>query len=1116
MIESRCIAVVGSLLSLLALDVCWPGDGTPGDAALPPREAGLLLLQSPTLSATEIAFAYADDIWIVPRNGGMAHRLVSDGDIASRPIFSPDGSMVAYTANHDGNFDVYVVPATGGNPRRLTYHPGEDVAVGWTPDGQNILFRSTRSNFVDVDQLFTVSIGGVGLPVKLPLPTGVEGSFSQDGAEFAYVPHWNRRPGAAEVLNAIKRYRGGLASPIWITRLSDSSVTPIPRDNSNDFAPMWVGTTVYFLSDRRGLTTLFAYDATSRAVRQLINIDNGRDIKSASAGPGGIVYEQLGAIGLYDLSTGNAHVVPIKLEGDMPQTRPHIDKMSLDDIVDVGISPSGARAVLEAHGEIFTAPAEKGDIRNITRSPAVADRSPAWSPDGRSIAYFSDDSGEYRLHISDQSGRGPVTVIDLGSPPSFFYLPKWSPDNRKIAYSDKRLNLWYVDLDRKAPIKIATNRYDVPGDHFDFAWSPDSRWLAYDKQLTNHLHALFVYSVEEGLSRRLTDGLSDATLPQFDRNGQLLYFAASTDAGLSAAWLDMTSELERPTRNVYAIVLPKDQRSPLAPQSDEEKPVERAVSDAFTDHQRPSTRSGTPRTVIDFDDIDQRIIGLPVPADDIVALWCGHEQDLYIVSQDEPSNATGKHLAHVRRFDFKIRKTEELLDRVDRFALSENGEKILYQKDGSLFIVAAGKVPRPGEGAINLAELELRVDPPAEWRQMYQEVWRIERDFFYDPHFHGLDLVAAERAYAPYLAGIASRSDLNYLFQDMLGNLNVLHLFVGGGSHRRTDAVNVGLLAADYAVDHDRYRITRIYRGENWYPMFHSPLTEPGVNIREGEYVLAVNGRPLHGTDNIYSFFQETAGRQVVLTVGPNPDEVNSREVTVVPIATEMPLRLLSWIDGNRRKVQELTHGRLAYIYLPDTGVRGFANFNRRYFAQVGEEGAIIDERFNSGGLLPDYIIDYLRRPVLSYVTTRSGEDFVSPGAAIYGPKAMIINEFAASGGDALAWYFREAKIGPLIGTRTWGGGCGIWDYPVLLDGGWVTAPREALYGPDGQWAIENRGVSPDYEVEQDPRAVRNGQDPQLEKAIAIAMDELRQHPPPTPKRPPYANFRPQLPTTAR
>ena len=1083
-----------------------------------------LLLQSPTLSKTEIAFAYAGDIWIVSREGGEARRLTYGAGEKYRPLFSPNGETIAFTAEYDGNPDVYVMSAAGGEPRRLTYHPAPDVAIAWTPDGRRILFLSLRSSSSDPPKFFTVPAEG-GFPTEVPLPMADEGSFSPDGSKLAYVPNVQWQP-------AWKRYRGGQTRHIWIVNLADSSIADkVPRENSNDFNPMWVGNQVYFLSDRNGPVSLFAYDTSTRKVSEVAH-NHGLDFKSASAGPGGIVYEQFGSLRLLDLESGKTREINVRVAGDFPEVRPHFEKLNANRILNANISPTGQRALFEVHGEILTVPAEKGDIRNLTNSPAIADRDPSWSPDGKSIAYFSDESGEYALHVRDQNGLGPVKKIDLGNPPSFFYSPTWSPDSKKIAYSDKRLNLWCVDLEKKTPVRVDTDLFDTPFHNLNPLWSPDSKWIAYTKQRPSHLHAIFVYSLDTAKSAQVTDGMSEALYADWDKGGKYLYFTASTDVGLTASWIDMSS-INRPvTRSVYVIVLKKDLPSPLAPESDEEKPEETksdssssatqdksAAKDKDKDKESGKEKEKPKEPVkvaIDFEKIGQRILALPVPARNYLGLSTGKEGEVFLLEAPPVPSDDGPPSLTLQKFTLKTRKTDKLLEGISAFALSANGEKMLYKQGEQWFIAKAEKPPegppKPGEGGpLKLAEMEVYVDPRAEWKQMYHEVWRIERDFLYDPGHHGLDLKAAEKFYAPYLEGVSSRADLNYLFIEMLGNLTLGHVFVFGGDHPEPNKVKVGLLGADYRIENGRYRFARVYDGENWNPKLQAPLTQPGVNVAAGEYLLAVNGRDLRASDEIYSFFQETVGKQVVLKVGPNPDGSASREVTVVPVENEHGLRNLAWIEGNRRKVDEVTGGRVAYVYLPDTAGGGYTNFNRYFFAQVGKQAAILDERFNHGGDLADYIIDYLRRPLMSLMTTREGEDQSSPGGAIYGPKVMITNEFAGSGGDAMPWYFRKAGIGPLIGTRTWGGLVGIYDYPQLIDGGFVTAPRIAIYGLKGEWEVENRGIQPDIEVEMDPKLVREGHDPQLEKAVEVIMELLKKNPVPVHERPAYPNYHQRL-----
>jgi tricorn protease len=1085
------------------------------------------LLQKPTVSRTQVAFVYGDDLWIVSRQGGEARRLTAGAGVETDPVFSPDGSLIAFTGEYDGNTDVYVVPAAGGVPRRLTYHPGADVVVGWTPDGKQVLFRSGRNSYSRFNRLFTIPVEG-GYPTEVPLPMATEGSYSPDGQRLAYAP-------LPRAFSIWKRYRGGQTSPIWIATLADGHVEKVPRDNSNDFNPMWVGDKVYFLSDRAGPVTLFGYDTQSKQVSQVLPND-GLDLKSASAGPDVLVYEQFGSLHLLDPQSGKAQKLDVHVAGDLTSARPHFEKVGKQ-IRSADVSPSGARAVFEARGEILTVPAEKGDVRNLTESYGVAERDPAWSPDGKSIAYFSDESGEYALHIRDQKGTGPVRKITPGDAPSFYYTPIWSPDSKKIAYTDKRLNVWFVDLGTGKSTKVDSNTYDSPFRSLDPVWSPDSKWIGYTKQLKNHLHAVFVYALETGKSRQVTDGMSDARYPVFDRGGKYLFFTASTDIGPTTGWLDMSSFNRPVTRSVYVAVLGKDLPSPLAPESDEEKGEERqtpqpAAGSHATTAEKPAEKGKEkkePAPVrIDFENLDQRVLALPIPARNYVGLQAGKTGTLFLLEGPGPGvgQRMGPPAATLHKFDLEKRKTDKVLDGVATVRVAHNGDKILYRQGENWFIrplsalggaggpaAAAAMAQAAGgssAGPLKTGDMEVRVDPHAEWKQMYREVWRIERDFLYDPAAHGLDLHVAEKKYQPYLAGLAGRSDLNYLFGEMLGELSLGHVFVGGGDLPEVKHVKGGLLGADYRIENGRYRFARIYRGENWNPQARAPLTQPGVNVKEGEYLLAVNGRELRAPDNVHRLLENTAGKSVVLKVGPNPDGKGARDVTVVPVESELMLRNLAWIEANRRKVAELTGGRVAYVYLPDTSVGGYTNFNRYYFAQIDKQAAILDERFNGGGTAADYIIDYMRRPLMNYWSTREGADFTTPVGSIYGPKAMIINEEAGSGGDAMPWYFRRAQVGPLVGKRTWGGLVGIYDYPQLIDGGAVTAPRVAFWNPEGAWEVENHGVAPDIDVEYDPEVVRQGHDPQLEKAVAVVLEALEKQPQSRPQKPAYPNYHPK------
>ncbi len=1072
---------------------------------------GPLLLRFPAVSATQIVFNYGGDLWIVDRRGGEARRLTVDVGVETAPHFSPDGATIAFTGEYEGNRDVYVMPASGAVPKRLTYHPAPETVRGWTPDGARVLFSSNGSSFEESQsQLYTIAAEG-GFPERLPLPSGEEASYSGDGSHLAYVPYMQWQ-------EAWKRYHGGQTTPIWIADLKSSAVRAVPRDNSNDHYPMWVGDTVYFLSDRNGPTSLFAYDTKTERVTEALHSD-GFDFKTASAGPDAIVIEQFGAIKLYDLKTRQAHDVPIRVHGDLPAVRAHFETVDPKKILNFAFSPTGARAVFEVRGDIFSVPTDKGDIRNITHSPAVADRNPAWSPNGKWIAYFSDASGEYELAIRDQSGQGAARRLSLADKPSFFYDPIWSPDSRRVAYADKHLGLWYIDIDSGARKHIDDDYYSAFGiAEFMAAWSPDGRWIAYTRKLPNNQHAAFLYSLDGDKSFQVTDGMSDAISPVWDKNGKYLYFLASTNIGLTAAGLDMTSDEHRVTRSVYVAVLARDEPSPLAPQSDEDKGIGKVTEKSKLKPAKSEAEGDKPVVVkIDLDGLGQRILALPIPARDYQSLQPAKSGILFVAEAPEvlTEEDAGDPLLTLHKFDLAKRKVDKFIEGVNDYRISFNGERLLYRQAASWSTSTTdeaytpGPKPTPGLGALKLTDWKIYVDPQPMWRQIYDEAWRIERDFFYDPNYHGLDLVKAKKKYARYLPGIASRDELTYLFNEALGELTVGHLFVRGGDRPEVRHEKGGLLGADYTLENDRYRFARVYDGENWNPGLQAPLTQPGVNVKAGEYLRAVNSRELHGSDNVYAFFEETAGQQVVIRVGPKPDGSGARDVTVVPVASESGLRHLAWVEGNRRKVDQETHGRVAYVYVPNTAGAGYTSFNRYFFSQVGREAVIIDERFNKGGQLADYIVDYLRRPLMSMVAGRDGHDWSSPTQAIYGPKVMIINQMSGSGGDALPWYFRKAGLGPLIGKRTWGGLVGIGGYPELIDGGLITAPRAAIYGLNGGWEVENHGVAPDIDVDLDPALDRAGHDPQLDKAIEVVMQQLKEHPLPKVPRPAYPNYHP-------
>lgn len=1095
-------SVLGALgLMAVSASTTWAADNT--------------LFREPALSENYVVFTYAGDLWRVNRSGGEAEQLTTGIGDEHTPFFSPDGTKVAFTGEYDGNTDVYVIDINGGTPKRLTYHPGPDVVRGWSRDGQRVLHSSSRASYVNFRRLFTVGLSGNDLPEQLPLPMAERGDFSPGGDYIAYEPltQWQQ---------AWKRYRGGQQDKIWIAKLSDSSIVKLPDAGSTDKNPMWVGDTVYFISDRDskiGDFRLFSYDTKSKRVRQAFAHD-GMDIKSASAGPNGsIVYEEFGTIHIFNPADGSSSKVEITLNADVGSERPYYKKVA-DRIAGAAISPTGKRAVFEARGEILTVPAKNGDIRNITETTGAMERDPAWSPDGQSIAYFSEATGEYALHIRDQKGIEKERIIKL--PPMFYRGPVWSPDSQKIAFRDHGNVMWYVDLskgDEAAAVRMDKNIISS-GDTMEANWSPESDWVAYAKQLPNLLRAIFVYSLKTGEIHQITDGMSDARYPVFDKNGKYLYFAASTNVGEQISFADMSGMGRTTTRTIYAAVLAKETMSPLAPESDDEptgkesgkkdeKPKsdtdakENDGSDETADASTEDSKTEDPEKAlkIDLDGILNRIVAMPAANTTWAGLLAGAAGEFYAVEAID--SQSGPSTLDVYKFDPKTQKVTKLVSGLTSFDVSADGKSALVRRGRGGWSIAPTKaLDKPG-ASLKTASMEVRVDPAAEWNQMFHEVWRGERDFFYDKNLHGLDLEWAVSTYEPYVKNVRHRSDLTYLFNEMVGQLTIGHMFVSGGDQARPDAVPVGLLGADYVVDGGRYRITKIYNGENWSPNLVAPLNQPGLNIAEGDYIIAVNGRELTAEQNIFAAFEATAGKMTRLKIAKSADGTDSREVTVKPIANEQGIRNIDWIEGNRRKVDELSDGKLAYIYMPNTGGPGFRSFNRYFYAQTDKQGAVLDERFNGGGSLADYVTQTFKKEHLANIFYRHGDITVPvPGGAIYGPKAMIINEMAGSGGDAMPWFFRKSNTGKLFGKRTWGGLVAAQALPQLMDGGRVRSPDFAIFGTEGEWEMENSGMKPDVEVEFDPALWRQGRDPQLEATVAYLLKELRKNPPKTIKVP--------------
>lgn len=1051
------------------------------------------LLRNPAISSTHIAFVYGGDIWLANQDGSQVKRITTYAGVESEPHFSPDGKTLAFSGQYDGNTDVFTVPIEGGEPQRLTWHPGADLVRGWTSDGLNVLFASGRIRVPrsQPDQLWTISTKG-GMPTQFSIPRAADGKFSPDNKRFVYeeIVPWE-----AEFRN----YRGGQNSPLRIIDLQTFVTEKMPWENSRDINPVWMENQIYFLSDRDLGMNVWAYDSQTKQVKQ-ITFFKEFDCKSLEGSNGTLIFENAGY--LYKLKAGSdkPEKLSITVNGEFTWTRPHWVK--IDKKIDaVSLSPTGKRVVVSSRGEILTLPAKKGDSRNLSNSVGAADREAAWSPDGKLISWFSDEGGEYQLVISDQLGKDKKK-IKLNNP-TFYYTPVWSPDSKYLSFADADRTLWVVEISSGNVKKIDNEGFVPPQRVIYPEWAPDSKWICYTKRLTSEYAAIFVYSMEQDKSFQITDGMSDCNNPAWDASGKYIYFMSSTNYGMNVGWLDMSSYEHNITRAIYMAVLSKDTVSPLAPESDDENAKmdksEAAKKDSVDKIQgkkkgkdgevKPEKEKVKP-VKIDFDDIQNRMVALPIPEKNYLSLETGKEGVIFYSEQKSESNITS-----LSRFTLEKKKVESVTDDASFFEISADKSKLVYVTSNSQIVISdAGGKPNPAEETVNTSSIQVKIDPMAEWKQIFREAWRYQRDYFYVKNVHGLDLDWAYKTYSPWIDHVKHRSDLNYVLDILGGETSIGHSFVNGGDFPEINKVPVGLLGADFAIENNKYRIKKIYNGESWNPTIKAPLSQPGLKVKVGDYLLAVNGITLDASINLYSLFDQTADKQTSITVNSLPTLDSAKDVVVVPVKSDAQLRQYDWIESNRRMVDKLSNGQLAYVWLPNTAGGGYTNFNRYYFAQKHKKGAIIDERFNSGGSIADYIVDLLSRDLMGYFNNpvNDKQPFTAPNAGIWGPKVMLINEMAGSGGDILPYMFKKRKIGPLVGTKTWGGLVGIWDVPSLIDGGTITAPRGGFFNNEGEWDIENIGVAPDILVEQDAKSVKEGHDPQLEKAVEVALELLK------------------------
>lgn len=1059
--------------------------------ALGNLQAQTKLMRSPAIGKDKIAFVYANDLWVADLNGQNPKRLTVGKGVESNPIFSPNGATIAFNAEYDGNWDVYTIPTKGGVPKRLTWHPYNEINNGFTPDGKSVVFASQRNSFTNrYFQLYTMPTSG-GASTQLEIPNAFWASYSPNGSHIAYTPIF-------DAFNQWKHYRGGTASKIWIYNTKTHKIEEIskPAGGSNDSQPQWMGDYVYFKSDRDGEFNLYRYHVSSKEIEKLTNYTDFPVI-NISANNGKVIFEQKGELHIYDVASKTTKDLNITINTDLLELRPrYVNGQKY--VRSGGISPSGARAVVDFRGDIVTVPAEKGDAKNLTNTPGVHEKHPRWSPDGKSIAYFSDASGEYALHIQDAT-TGSVKKVTLNGN-GFYANINWAPDSKKLCFVDNGRVLYVYNNTTNNISKIDTDEMYIPGAFRELfgSWSHDSKWIAYTKIIETNFEKAFVYSLDTKKSYAVSDGLSNVREPTFDKSGKYLYMLASTDAGPLVNWFDQSNLDMRSTSNIYLVTLQKDVKSPLAKQSDEEnapEPKKEEKPVAKSKKGKKKKEMPKPSFKIDFDGFESRIISLPIPSGTYYALSSPAKGELYYIARND-----GKSV--LKKYVLKDQKEKELLP-TNAYEISANGKKMMYSSNGAWSISNIGA--KADKGPLNFNAVKVKINPKEEWKNIFNETWRVNRDYFYDPNMHGANWNAIKAKYEPFLAHLTSKDDVYRVGRWMCSELGVGHHRFGSEGDQMIEVENIsgGLLGANYVVKNNRYQIAKIFGGLNWTPSLRSPLTEPGVDVNVGDYIIAVNGKNLTANDNIYSYFENTANKIVTLKVSKNADGSNARTVKVTPLATEWSIRNRDWVEGNMKKVHKATNGQVAYVYVPNTSVAGHEYFKRYFYPQAKKKAIIVDERFNGGGSLADYYIDILKRPEQSYWNFRYGKDLKAPSASIQGPKVMLIDETAGSGGDYLPWMFRKFKLGTLVGKRTWGGLVGILGYPEFIDGGSVTAPNVAFYDENG-FGVENVGVAPDIEVDQLPEKVIKGEDPQLDKAIDIIMKQLKENPPKEMKTPKY------------
>lgn len=1054
------------------------------------------LLRFPDIHGDQVVFVHAGDLYRAHADGGTAVRLTSHEGRELYPKFSPDGRQIAFSAEYNGTRQVYVMPAAGGEPRQLTWYNdtgpmpprgGTDYRVlDWTPDGLHIVVRANRNPSSERDgRPYLVPVdGGMETPMVIPETGG--GMLSPDGTKFVYTP-------IDRDFRSWKRYRGGRAQDVWVYDLNANTSLRLTESRATDHQPMWVGDTVYFVSDREYALNLYAIDPDGGEARQLTDFED--DILWPSAGPERIVFEKAGGLWRFDPATGDARELAIRIAGDFPEARPRwIEPAKFIESYD--LSPGGERAVFGARGEIFTLPAKDGEPRNITRTLDAREHSVAWSPDGRSIAYLSDESGEYEIYIRAQDGSGtPRRLTTDGD--TWRFPPKWSPDSKMLAFADKKQRLRIVVLDGGRLIEVDRSDKEDLG---DYVWSPDSRFLAYVKTGASRNPSIWLHALDTGQSAQLTPDETSESDPAFDPQGRWLYFASNRDFNLAFSAYEFNYLYSNGTR-LYAAPLAADGPALFRPKSDEVEPGggkdkdDKNGKNGKNGKKSDKDRDAVPRVRIDVAGFNDRVTALKAPAGNYRGLAATAAGVFYAAAAGEMGNGNG--VATLRFIETEGDKPEDVAAGISGYALSADGRKLLIRQRDDFFIVDAKPDVKLADGKLGPAKWELRIEPRREWRQLFVDGWRLLRDWFYDAGLHGQDWDAIRGKYEPLLAHVNTRADLDYLFAEIAGEANSGHVYVESGDETKVERKAGGLLGAEIAAhDSGYFRIERIFPESAADTAARSPLAQPGVDVSDGDFILAVDGVSTREAGNFYALLENKAGAVVTLTVNGRPAEAGARAVRVKTVASEQALRYADWVQRNRARVERLSGGRIGYIHVPNTAVEGSRELFRGMLAYGHMDALIIDDRYNGGGFIPDRMIELLSRQPLNYWTRRGLEPTPTPLLHHRGPKAMLINGLSSSGGDALPYYFRKLGLGTLIGTRTWGGLIGISGNPRLADNGAILAATFRFLDTDGKWAVENEGVAPDIEVIDRPELIAAGRDPSIEKAVEVLLAELEKNPP--------------------